>query len=192
MVAGPGGAVEDGMIKPKAALAAICTLSTAVGAHEEDPVPAPPPPPSTAGREFHVVASGLLGLEGARRHRYGFVLDGQLETPVPHWFDLAFGAGFGRLETRQGPLTFALGEFSILRQAPVASFFGIGLGAAFLDSAAQPAGRMTAGIEAFHNGPIPIQLGIDLLAKFCTESTKRDCTRNDTRTYVAARLGLRM
>jgi hypothetical protein len=179
------------MIKPGAAMAAICTLSTAVIAQEDEPVPAPPPPAAT-GRGFHVVASGLLGLDQPRRHQYGFAFDGQLEVPVPQWFDVGFGAGFGRLETRRGALSFLLADFSILRQADVASFFGMGLGAAFLDGTVQPAAKATAGIELFHRGPIPIQMGIDVFAKLCAESDQRDCKRNDTRTYLAARLGVRM
>ena len=179
------------MIKPKVAMAAICTLSTAAAAQEDEPVP-PPPPFTAQSRDFHVVASGLVGLDQPKRHRYGFALDGLIETTVPHWFDVGFGAGFGRLAAMGGPLTFALAEGVLSRQTPVASFFGLGFGVGFLDGRADPAAKIGAGIEAFHDGPVPIQLGVDVLAKFCAETTVHVCGKHDTATYVVARLGVRM
>lgn len=151
-------------------------------------MPAPPTP--TLG--FHVAGAGLLGLSGTGRRRYGFAVDGQVEIDVPYRVGLAAGVGFERFETGRGPLTGMFAEVRAQRHAFLGPFFGLGFGAAFVNQTVHPAVRMTAGIEPFHGGPLPIQAGIDVIGTWCDDEAARDCGATQARTYVAARLGLRL
>ncbi|MFL5437001.1 MAG: hypothetical protein ACJ784_21010 [Myxococcales bacterium] len=85
--------------------------------------------------------------------------------------------------------------FDVLAERPAAvagPFFGLGFGAAFVNRSIHPAARMTAGVEAFPGGPLPLQLGVDLLATWCSDRTEADCAGTQARTYVAGRIGLRL
>ncbi|TMB39068.1 MAG: hypothetical protein E6J62_02400 [Deltaproteobacteria bacterium] len=151
------------MLNTKAAVAAICTISAAAAAQEDEPPPLPATiPAQTVTPFFHVVGSGLFGLDARTRDRPGFAFDGLV------------GMVFA-----QRPTQFA-------------SFFGVGMGGVFVNRTVHPAARMTAGIEAFHYGPLSPQLGIDVIVSWCDNATDRDCGATQTRTYIAGRLGVRM
>jgi hypothetical protein len=181
------------MLNTKAAVAAICTISAAAAAQEDDPPPLPAARPAeTVTPFFHVVGSGLFGLDAHTRDRPGFAFDGLVGIGIPRWIDVVGGPGFERLPLRRGALTALWFDVFAQKPTPFAPFFGVGLGGAFVNRTVHPAARMTAGIEAFHRGPLSPQVGIDVIVTWCDNATDRDCGATQTRTYVAGRLGLRM
>jgi hypothetical protein len=186
----------------KAVVAAICAISAAASAQDlvfpSPPRPPEQPPSSPALAQpllpwFRVLGSGLVGFDRRTKDHYGFAFDGLVGVSIPRFLDAGLGAGFERLSTRRGPLTALW--FDVLAERPAAvagPFFGLGFGAAFVNRSVHPAARMTAGIEAFPGGPLPLQLGVDLLATWCSDRTEADCAGTQERTYVAGRIGLRL
>ena len=181
------------MLNTKAAVAAICTISAAASAQEDEPPPLPATiPAQTVTPFFHVVGSGLFGLDARTRDRPGFAFDGLVGMRIPRWIELSAGPGFERLPLRRDSLTALWFDVFAQRPTQFASFFGVGMGGVFVNRTVHPAARMTAGIEAFHYGPLSPQLGIDVIVSWCDNATDRDCGATQTRTYIAGRLGVRM
>ena len=90
--AGAGRATAWGMLDTKTAVAAMCTISAAGAAQEDEP----PPPPAARPAEtvtpfFHVVGSGLFGLDAHTRDRPGFAFDGLVGIAIPKWIEIAAG-----------------------------------------------------------------------------------------------------
>ena len=57
---------------------------------------------------------------------------------------------------------------------------------------ARPGARLFTGVELFHQGPLPVQISLELLMKFCDENGSATCPAGEKQTWFLGRLGLRL
>jgi hypothetical protein len=129
----------------------------------------------------------------AERHDVtaGYLVGGAYEFPVGP-VDLNLGASFQRLGSPNGSVILVNAvEATAMRRARMAPFFGVGFGPIFTTGPARPGAKIFAGLEFFHGGTMPVQLGMELIMKFCDSDTM-PCPAGDRQTWVAGRLGFRL
>ncbi len=176
------------MTQRAAALAVVCTLSGAMRSEAAETYALPPR--ETKG--LNLLVSGMVAPEGDRVP-FGFLLGGAIEVPTGYGIDLNVGMSFQRLGSVSGPVTVVnLIEATAAKRAPTAVFFGAGLGPVIALGNVRPGARMFGGIELFHQRAVPIQLGLELILKFCDEGPWLKCPAGEKQTWLAGRIGLRL
>ena len=171
-----------------AVLAVVCALSA--GAKSE-PVAETFALPRREERGLNVFVSGVAIPDHARISS-GFLLGGAYEFPVAPGVDLNFGTSFERFGSANGPATVvSLLDVTASRRAPTTIFFGAGLGPIFDLGNVRPAARMFGGAELFHQGAVPIHVALELIMKFCDDTSLR-CPSGEKQTWLAGRIGLRL
>ncbi len=147
------------------------------------------PPRETKG--LNLLVSGMVAPEGGRVP-LGFLLGGAYEFPTGLGIDLNVGMSFQRLESSGGAVTVVnLIEATAAKQAPTAVFFGVGLGPVIALGNVRPGAKMFGGVEFFHQRAVPIQLGLELIQKFCEEGPWARCPEGEKQTWLAGKVALR-
>lgn len=174
----------------RAALVAL--LCTPLAAFADQPPPAVTTSAPSPRAPFSVQVAALLGPDRDSRPR-GFLLGGAYVLPPILPMDLDAGMSFERLDTLQGPVSvFSMVEMTAVRRSPTSVFFGVGAGPVFAQGRIRFGTRVFGGLELFHYGPIPIQVGAELVTKFCATDPGEFCPANEQHTWFTGRIGLRL
>jgi len=176
------------MRKRAALLAVVCTSSVAAA---KEPVETSAEAVPWTNR-INLMLSGLFGPD-ASRTPYGFLVGGAIEFPAGSQVDLNTGMSFERLNSTAGPVTVAsLVDLTAARHADTSVFVGFGAGPVFAQEKMRFGGRMFAGVEFFHLGPVRLQLAAELIAKFCADDPTHQCPPGERQTWFSGRIGLRL
>jgi hypothetical protein len=124
--------------------------------------------------------------------RFGFLLGGGFEFPATSFIDLNVGMSFQRIGSAAGPVTVVdLIEATVSKRAQTAIFFGAGIGPLIALGNVRAGAKMFGGVELFHQSALPIQIGLELIQKFCDEGQWLKCPDGERQTWLAGRIGLR-
>src|SRR6185295_4036450 len=172
----------------KAALSSLLwALCIALGSHATE-ISTSIPPPEPKG--LNMTASGILVAEGTRAP-IGFLIGGGYEFPTPIGIDLNLGMSFQRFGAEEAQVTMINAiDVTAARHAPHSVFFGFGVGSMFAAGVARPAGKLFAGVELFHQQPVPIQVALELMMKSCGQDVT--CPQGERQVWLAGRLGFRL
>jgi len=174
------------------ALAVVCSLSAASPAAEVSTpeISASVPPRGTKG--LNLLASGTVVPEHDRVP-VGFLLGGGFEFPVGLGVDLNLGMSFQRFGSVDGPVTMVnVVDVTASRHAKHSVFFGAGVGPVIALGNVRPGAKLFGGIELFHQGAVPLQVGLELILKFCEENSYLRCAPGEKQAWLAGRFGVRL
>jgi hypothetical protein len=172
----------------RAALVALMCTPLAVSAGEPPAVTTTAAPASALSLQV----AGLFGPDRESKPR-GFLLGGLYELPPILPMELHAGISFERLDTLHGAVSVvSIVEMTAVRRAPTSVFFGAGAGPVFAQERIRFGTRLFGGVELFHYGPIPVQVGAELITKFCASEPGELCPQNEQQTWFAGRIGLRL
>jgi hypothetical protein len=178
-------------MKKRAALLAVVCSSSAAVAHD-DALQTSVEQKSERG--LNLLLSGVLGSDPRSLMPLGFLVGGAYEGRVSSRLDANLGMSFERFPSAAGPVIMAsVVDLTLMRRAQNSVFVGIGAGPVFAQGKMRPGGRMFAGIELFHQGPLPaVQIAAELLAKFCGDDATNQCPAGETQTWLSGRIGVRL
>jgi hypothetical protein len=176
-------------VTKRAALVALMCTPLAVVAGEPPAVTTSAAPPT---RTLSLQVAALFGPDRESRPR-GLAVGGAYRLPAILPVDLDAGMSFERLDTLQGAVSVAsIVEMTAVRRTPTSVFFGIGAGPVFAQGSIRFGTRLFGGVELFHYGAIPVQVGAELLTKFCAIDPGNLCPQNEQHTWFTGRIGLRL
>ena len=177
---------SSGMTQRAIALAVVCAL---YALKSEAAQAEALPPPEAKGLNLLLSGTVVPEDDGAR---FGFLLGGGFEFPATSFIDLNVGMSFQRIGSAAGPVTVVdLVEVTVAKRARTAIFFGAGVGPLIALGNVRTGAKMFGGVELFHQSTLPIQVGLELIQKFCDEGQWLKCPAGERQTWLAGRIGFR-